>query len=108
MIYQNLVNLGVWPIQSVVKVDDTVSGVGEGLSAGCWSVGLCGLSNYTDVDSNEEWAVMSEAEKAKRVAHSRTILNTSGAHYVADSIRDLPAICEDINRRLANGEQPGD
>lgn len=46
-------NLNVWPIQSVVKVDDTVSGVGEGLNAGCWSVGLYGYSNYTDIDSLE-------------------------------------------------------
>ncbi len=30
MVYQNLFNLGVWPIESVVKVDDTISGVGEG------------------------------------------------------------------------------
>jgi len=106
MIYENIVQLGVWPIQSVIKVDDTVSGVGEGLSAGCWSVGVCGLSNYTDVDSNEEWAVMSAEEKAKRVAASREMLRTSGAHYVCDSIVELPEICRDINRRMALGEQP--
>uniref|UniRef100_H2YCL5 Phosphonoacetaldehyde hydrolase n=1 Tax=Ciona savignyi TaxID=51511 RepID=H2YCL5_CIOSA len=51
MLYQNLNNLGVWPIHSVVKVDDTVSGVGEGLNAGCWAVGVAAYSNYTDVDS---------------------------------------------------------
>ena len=36
MVYRNLDLLDVHPIQSVVKVDDTVTGVGEALEAGCW------------------------------------------------------------------------
>ena len=44
MIYRNLDMLDVWPIESVVKVDDTVGGVGEGLAAGCWSVGIADIA----------------------------------------------------------------
>jgi len=106
MVYQNLVNLGVFPIESAVKVDDTVGGVGEGLNAGCWSVGIAGLSNYTDVDTLEQWDTMSEAEKKVRVDHSRNVLIGSGAHYVIDAITDLPEVITDINARLANGEMP--
>lgn len=106
MIYQNMVNLGVFPIQSVLKVDDTVSGVGEGLNAGCWAVGICGLSNYTDVDSLEQWEAMAQAEKDERVENSRQILLKSGAHYVIDSIADLPIVVQDVNERLARGETP--
>lgn len=106
MVYHNLVHLGVWPIQSVVKVDDTVSGVGEGLTAGCWSVGVCALSNYTNVDNIEQWNLMSSAEKLERQAQSRDKLLKSGAHYVCDTITDLPWIVNDINERLANGEKP--
>ena len=51
MIYKNLDILNAHPIQSVVKVDDTIGGVGEGLAAGCWTVGLSRYSNYMDVDS---------------------------------------------------------
>ena len=40
MVYRNLDLLDVHPIQSVIKVDDTISGVGEGLEAGCWTVGI--------------------------------------------------------------------
>ena len=36
MVMKNLVNLKVWPMESVVKVDDTTTGVGEGLTCGCW------------------------------------------------------------------------
>jgi len=106
MVYQNLCNLGVFPIQSVVKVDDTVSGVGEGLNAGCWAVGIAGHSNYTDIDSLEQWASMSAKEKAERVAVSRDKLKASGAHYVIDDIWQLVDVVQDINSRLANQEQP--
>ena len=66
MVYQNLVKMGIYPIHSVVKVDDTVSGVGEGLNAGCWAVGVYGFSNYTDVDTIEQWNEMKSEEKKKR------------------------------------------
>ncbi|KAF4671711.1 hypothetical protein FOL47_001318 [Perkinsus chesapeaki] len=106
MIYQNLCNLGVFPIESVVKVDDTVSGVGEGLSAGCWSVGVAGLSNYTDIDTLEQWETMPQSERERRIQISREKLNTSGAHYVIDTIKDLPVVIEDINSRMLNGDKP--
>ena len=106
MVYKNMANLGVYPIQSVLKVDDTIGGVGEGLNAGCWAVGICGLSNYTDIDTIEQWENMSQAEKDERVNISRDKLLTSGAHYVIDSINELPDVVSDINARLENGEKP--
>jgi len=106
MIYKNLVNLGVYPISSVVKVDDTVSGVGEGWNAGCWSVGLSGYSNYTNVDTMEQWHNMSETERNERVEKSRQVLRDIRPHYLADDIRQLPSIIRDINYRLSNGESP--
>jgi len=76
MIYQNLLNLGVYPIESVIKVDDTVSGVGEGLNAGCWAVGIYGYSNYTDVDSLKQWDGMSVEEKKCTITKiKRKIIN---------------------------------
>ena len=32
--------LGTWPPKSVIKVDDTISGIEEGINAGCWTVGV--------------------------------------------------------------------
>lgn len=106
MVYQNLVNLGIFPIEAVVKVDDTVSGVGEGLNAGCWSVGVANWSNYTDVDSLEQWDAMPEDERERRREGSRAKLYQSGAHYVIDELTDMPSVIEDINDRLARGEMP--
>ena len=41
MMYRTFLDLAVWPAHTVVKVDDTGVGIGEGLNAGCWTVGGC-------------------------------------------------------------------
>ena len=106
MVYRNLDLLDVHPIQSVVKVDDTISGVGEALEAGCWGVGVARYSNYMNVDSFEDEAKLTEDEIASRLAHTKSLLWNAGAHYVVDSIANLPEVVEDINKRLAKGESP--
>ncbi len=106
MVYRNLDLLDVHPIQSVVKVDDTVTGVGEALEAGCWGVGIARYSNYMDIDSLEHAESLSEAEMQRRLAYTREILIKTGAHYVIDTIDELPAVIDDVNARLARGERP--
>ncbi|WAR11467.1 PHNX-like protein [Mya arenaria] len=106
MVYRNLDLLDVATIQSVVKVDDTVSGIGEALNAGCWGVGVARYSNYMDINTLDQESQLSEAEIQTRLEHSRDLLRKAGAHYVVDSIKDLPEVCADINTRLARGESP--
>ncbi len=106
MVYRNLDLLGISEIRSVVKCDDTVSGVGEALNAGCWGVGLVRYSNYMNINSLEEAAGLPEEEIARRMAHTRRLLEQSGAHYVIDSLVELPEVIADIEARLARGEKP--
>ncbi len=106
MVYRNLDLLDVHPIQSVIKVDDTTSGVGEALEAGCWGVGIARYSNYMDVDTIPEGEALSQAEVARRLAHTRELLRRTGAHYVIDTFDQLPAVVDDVNERLARGERP--
>jgi phosphonoacetaldehyde hydrolase len=106
MLYRNLEIMDVSPIQAVVKVDDTTSGIYEAQEAGCWGVGVARWSNYMDIDTLEQEAEISDEEFETRLERSRQILADAGAHYVVDSIADLPDVCEDINRRLAEGERP--
>ena len=106
MVYKNLDLLGVYPIQSVVKVDDTVSGVGEALNAGCWGVGVARFSNYMDMDTPEADKKMPKIEIERRLNKTRQILWQAGAHYVIDSIADIEPVIDDINARLARGERP--
>ena len=102
MVYRNLDLLDVHPIQSVVKVDDTVSGV----EAGCWGVGIARYSNYMDIDSLEHEKSLPETEMQRRIAFTRETLRKAGAHYIIDTIEELPAVVEDVNARLARGEKP--
>ena len=106
MVYKNLDMLNITPIQSVVKVDDTASGVGEAVNAGCWGIGVTRYSNYMDVDTPEDGEKLSEVEIKKRVAKTKDILEKAGAHYILESIADIEPVIEDINKRLARGERP--
>ena len=106
MVYKNLDMLDVHPIQSVVKVDDTISGVGEALEAGCWGVGIARYSNYMDIDSFAHEKSLSDAEIQRRLAFTRETLRKAGSHYVIDTFDELPAVIEDVNARLARGEKP--
>jgi len=106
MVYKNLDLLNISEIKSVVKCDDTVSGVGEALNAGCWGVGLARYSNYMNINSLEEEATLGDAEIKRRIDKTRQILVNAGAHYVIDSLVELPGVIADINARLARGEKP--
>ena len=106
MVYRNLDLMDVHPIQSVVKVDDTISGVGEALEAGCWGVGIARYSNYMDIDSLDQVENLPENEIQRRLAETREILRKAGAHYVIDTFDQLPDVIEDVNLRLGRGETP--
>ena len=106
MVYRNLDLMDAWPIQAVIKVDDTVSGIGEGLNGGCWSVGVSRYSNYMNINSYQEADNMPAAEFDRRHDETREILRKAGAHYVIDSFAEIEPVIEDVNQRLARGERP--
>ena len=106
MVYKNLDMLNITPIQSVIKVDDTASGVGEAVNAGCWGVGVSRYSNYMDIDAPEDAEKLSEGEIEKRNEKTKSILHNAGAHYIIDSIADIEPVIEDVNKRLSSGERP--
>ncbi|MEW6406268.1 MAG: phosphonoacetaldehyde hydrolase [Chloroflexota bacterium] len=105
MVLQNMFNTGIYPPEAVVKVDDTRPGISEGLNAGTWTIGLAQTGNEVGLNLEEVNALPPE-ELARRVEKARTELAKMGAHYVVDSIAEVPAVVEDINLRLARGERP--
>ncbi len=88
-----------------VKVDDAAPGISEGLHAGMWSVGLAVSGNEFGA-TWEEYQAMSKAEIATRRERAAGKLYAAGAHYVVDTLADLPEVIADINARLAKGERP--
>ena len=105
MVLRNILELDVSPVQSVVKVDDTLTGIEEGLNAGGWGVGLAISGNEVGL-SLEDWNALSEDVKQKHRDRIYPTMYQRGAHYVIDSIADLIPVLDDLEARLKRGEKP--
>ncbi|HGM4841671.1 TPA: phosphonoacetaldehyde hydrolase [Serratia marcescens] len=105
MALQNAIALGIDAVAHCVKVDDAVPGIHEGLNAGMWSVGLA-LSGNEFGATWQEYRQMAAAEIELRRTAAADKLYAAGAHYVIDTLAQLPGVIADINRRLADGERP--
>ncbi len=92
MIYKACVDLGVWPLSRVVKVDDSVAGVTEGRAADCFTIGVAASGNGVGL-SRVALAALPAAERAARIAEAAKALYAAGADKVIDSVADLlPAL----------------
>jgi phosphonoacetaldehyde hydrolase len=105
MMWHAMAQMGVWPAWKIVKVDDTVPGIGEGLAAGTWTIGLSLSGNETGLGA-EELAALSPSKRAAARDKAAAILRGAGAHLVIDSIADLPTALAEIEKRIAAGERP--
>ncbi len=105
MMYRCFLELGVWPAWAVVKVDDTEVGIGEGLNAGTWTVGVALTGNVFGLNQAETDALSIAEFEARRSAAYGT-LSRAGAHFVIDGVSDLPGILDEIEGALARGERP--
>jgi phosphonoacetaldehyde hydrolase len=105
MMWYAMAKLGVWPAATVVKVDDTAPGIGEGRAAGTWTVGIVLTGNAAGL-SAEELAALPQAERTRLRDHAAIELRD--ADMVIDSIADLPEAVAAIDARLAAGDRPGD
>lgn len=105
MIHENARQLDVWPMASIVKVDDTPVGIEEGLNAGCWAVGVARTSSSVGL-SLAEMAALGHDELAERVRIAYQELARAGAHLVIDTAADLADAVGTIEGRLSRGERP--
>ena len=92
MIYKACAELGVWPLNRVLKVDDAEVGIAEGKAAGAFTVGVA--SGNTLALSPEAFSALSVAERASRVSAACEALRAAGADMVIDSVADLVAALE--------------
>jgi len=103
MCYLNAIQLGVYPMQAMVKVGDTIPDIEEGLNAGMWTVGVSLTGNLFGMDETAFQALSPEkiGEARKRIEPQ---LYQCGAHYVIDGVWDLPEVLDKIEYRLRMGE----
>ncbi len=105
MCFENAKRLGVYPMEAIVKIGDTVPDIEEGLNAGTWTIGVTVTGNEVGA-TLEEWNAMRPEERQAQRNRAQERLARAGAHYVIDSIADAPPVLDEINARLARGERP--
>ena len=88
-------DLGILEPASVIKVDDTEPGIGEGKSAGCLTVGVTLSGNFAG-KSPQEIAQLDEDEVNKIRLRAGKMLRDAGADYVIDSVAKLPALIDQL------------
>jgi phosphonoacetaldehyde hydrolase len=104
MVYRSLMDMGVWPASTAIKVDDTEIGIAEGLNAGAWTVGVVMSGNVFGL-SEAETSRLQPAELAGRRERGYARMRSAGAHYVIDSIAELLPVAAAIEGRLERGER---
>ncbi|KAF1048879.1 MAG: Phosphonoacetaldehyde hydrolase [Herbaspirillum frisingense] len=105
MALANVLALKVGDVAGCIKVDDTVPGIEEGIRAGMWSVGVS-LSGNEVGCTRAQLDALEPAQVAALKQQAEARLRAAGAHYVIDSVADLPGVMAQIETRLAAGERP--
>ena len=105
MVYQNAIQMQVFPLEAFVKIGDTLVDIEEGLNAGMWTIGLAMTGNLLGL-TEQEANLLSDADRDQRREEITAKFHQAGAHFVVDSLGDCPQIIDQINDRLAQGERP--
>ncbi|MFD4837819.1 phosphonoacetaldehyde hydrolase [Achromobacter sp. NPDC058515] len=105
MALKNVVELGLSDVAACIKVDDTAPGIEEGRRAGMWTVGLLLSGNAAGL-TLDEYLSLDEAGRERARAAASQELSSVPAHYLIDTVADLPAVITDIEARLARGQRP--
>jgi phosphonoacetaldehyde hydrolase len=105
MIYRCMEILDVYPPEQVVHIGDTAVDVASGRNAGVWSIGVVASGNELGL-SHDEIRRLEGPLLLQRLKQGRQALIAAGAHYVIDTVADLPELIPKIEQRLAAGERP--
>jgi phosphonoacetaldehyde hydrolase len=101
-----LIELGVWPAWSAVKVDDTVPGLLEGRDAGAWTVGILASGNAAGL-THAEWDALDDRGRQEVRDRSSAALARARPDFTIDTVADLLPVIDEIGHRLWCGERPG-
>lgn len=77
----------------------------EGLNAGMWTIGVVKCGNEIGLNESE-MAQLPATELDARLKAGHKHLTYAGAHYMVDSLTEVPALIDLIGQRLMRGERP--
>jgi phosphonoacetaldehyde hydrolase len=101
MLHKNLARMEINDVRNVIKVGDTIVDIQEGLRAGCLSVGVIKGSSMLGMTAVEV-AALSAAELDLKMRQIRYEMMTAGAHYVINSIDELPWLIDSLKQQKGN------
>ena len=102
---ENARRLDAHPMMAIVKVDDTPVGVEAGRNAGMWSVGVTKSGNLVGLTEDQVGQTAPD-ELRQKIELAEQAHFAAGAHYVIDSVAELPGLLDELETRLASGEGP--
>jgi phosphonoacetaldehyde hydrolase len=105
MALRNMIELETYPAEAWIKVGDTLPDIFEGLNAGMWTIALTRTGNELGLGEAEAHALPADEMEARLNAAGVRFLS-AGAHYVTQSIGDVPTLLDEIETRLSHGERP--
>lgn len=105
MALHNALLLDVYPLAGIVKIGDTPVDMQEGRNAGMWTIGVALTGNEVGL-SQVEAAALSAEERTARVRTAAERLWNAGAHYVVETIADVPTCLDEIEEALSRGMRP--
>jgi len=105
MIFKNMEFLKICPPSAVVKVGDTIADVVEASNAGVWSVAVVESSSLVSL-SEVELAGLPDKERHRIVQRASRKLAEAGAHFVINTLAELPLALDQIEHRVTNGQAP--
>ena len=96
MIFRNMIDLNIQKTDCVVKVGDTMEDIREGLNAKVWTI--CVVVGSSELGlSEKEVNDMPQSELTEKISAVRQKMTEAGAHYVINTLQELPAIITQIN-----------
>jgi phosphonoacetaldehyde hydrolase len=97
--------LRTYPLEAVVKVGDTSPDIAAGLNAGMWTIGVAKTGNTLGMNRAEIDALEPD-DLRERLADAYAQMYQAGAHFVVDSIAEVPSVLDEIKLLLARGAHP--
>lgn len=105
MIYHCMQSTGIYPPHLVVNVGDTPVDVESGRNAGVWSIGVTASGNAVGL-SELELTALNDQKRRSMVAAAKENLFAAGAHFVIDSVAELPDLIAEIEQKIHRDKSP--
>ncbi|MEX2212597.1 MAG: phosphonoacetaldehyde hydrolase [Phycisphaeraceae bacterium] len=90
--------MNVFPMNAIVKIDDTIAGIHEGRNAGMWTIGVTATGNEVGL-SESDFDHLPPTKRAELLDGATKRMLAAGADFVVPSIADILPILDQIAAR---------